>query len=165
MNVKKKATFSPPQKQPFRILFKPIIKFNKLINFSHCRVKILLIKNSQLLLDRTIFFKSKKKKLGKPFLSTFINIHFHFRKIFFARRIYTLSIPFFPAPFFPPPGFDPPFFTPRFSFVLGRFLRKKGGDQLNEQQPPLLFSPPRYVHQSSPWSVFIYRIVDILYRG
>lgn len=98
MNVKKKATFSPPQKQPFRILFKPIIKFNKLINFSHCRVKILLIKNSQFLLDRTIFFKSKKKKLGKPFLSTFINIHFHFRKIFFARKTTNIH-PFFLHPF------------------------------------------------------------------
>lgn len=101
MNVKKKATFSLPQKQPFRILFKPIIKFNKLINFSHCRVKILLIKNSQFLLDRTIFFKSnlQKKNLENYYYQLLLIFIFIFVK-FFLRAEYTLfRYPFFLHPF------------------------------------------------------------------
>lgn len=137
MNVKKKATFSPPQKQPFRILFKPIIKFNKLINFSHCRVKILLIKNSQLLLDRTIFFKSKKKNHFYQLLLIFI---FIFVK-FFLRAEYTLfRYPFFLHPFSLRRG-SIHLFHPPFLIRLGAIPSEKGWRPIKRTAASFAFFP------------------------
>lgn len=141
MNVKKKATFSLPQKQPFRILFKPIIKFNKLINFSHCRVKILLIKNSQLLLDRTIFFKSnlQKKNLENYYYQLLLIFIFIFVKFFLRakRRIYTL----FSCTLFPSAGVRSTLFHPPFLIRLGAIPSEKGWRPIKRTAASFAFFP------------------------
>ena len=141
MNVKKKATFSLPQKQPFRILFKPIIKFNKLINFSHCRVKILLIKNSQLLLDRTIFFKSnlQKKNLENYYYQLLLIFIFIFVKFFLRakRRIYTL----FSCTLFPSAGVRSILFHPPFLIRLGAIPSEKGWRPIKRTAASFAFFP------------------------